>query len=299
MKTKLTSFLAMAAGPLLLAQENPTPAPVVPAAPPAPAAPAVPAAPPAVVRAPRPLQVPVAAFGYGQAEPEPEATRFDLDFPGGDPVTFVAAISKALGKEVNAIIPDEHKEVRLPAMKVRQVTVVQVFEALEIASTRLVERRTPTGYVPGPGMPQQMNIQNYNERSGFRTKGAHTEDAIWVFYHEGSPKSPPEPPAKPYVALRFFQLAPYLETGTKVEDITTAIQTGWKMLDDAEQPKPVFHNDAEQPKLTFHKDTKLLIVAGPEQKLNVVSEVLQQLPTPGRTIPYRPPVRPPPPAPQN
>jgi hypothetical protein len=280
----LIPFLAMAAGPLLLAQEDLPPAPV------APVAPAMPAAPPVrAVRAVPPGQPALASFGYGQPTPEPEATRFDLDFPGGDPETFVAAISKALGKEVNAIVPDEHKEVRLPAMKVRQVTVVQVFEALEIASSRLVERRTSTGYFGGPGMPQPVNIQNYNERSGFRTKGPPNENAIWVFYHEGAPKSPPEPPGKPYVALRFYQLAPYLETGTKVEDITTAIQTGWKMLDDAEQPKTPFHNDGEPPKLTFHKDTKLLIVAGPEQKLNVVSEVLQQLPTAGSGIPSRPP----------
>jgi len=288
MKTKLISLLAMAAGPWLLAQEDPTPAPTAPAPPAAPTAPA------RAVRAAVPAQPPMAVFGYGQPAPEPEATRFDLDFPGGVPGAFVAAVSKALGKQVNAIIPDEHREVMLPAMKVREVTVVQVFEALEIASDRLIERRTPSGFV-GPGMPQPMNVQNYHERSGFRTKGTHTEDSIWVFYHEGAPKSPPEPPGKPYVALRFFQLAPYLETGTKVEDITTAIQTGWKMLDDAEQPKPLFHNDAEQPKLTFHKDTKLLIVAGPEEKLNIVNEVLQQLPTAGRGVPVRPPAMPLPP----
>lgn len=296
MKTKLISLVAMAAGPWLLAQQDPTSAPTVP--PP----PAVAAPPAAAVRATLPGQPPMAMFGYGQpiAEPiaEPAATRFDLDFPGGDPGAFVAAVSKALGKQVNAIIPDEHREVMLPAMKVREVTVVQVFEALEIASDRLIERRTPSGFV-GPGMPQPMNVQNYHERSGFRTKGTHTEDSIWVFYHDGAPKSPPEPPGKPNVALRFFQLAPYLETGTKVEDITTAIQTGWKMLDDAEQPKALFQNDGDQPKLTFHKDTKLLIVAGPEQKLNVVSEVLQQLPTAGRTIPSRPPMIPPPRVPQS
>jgi len=52
----------------------------------------------------------------------------------------------------------------------------------------------------------------------------------------------------------------------KVEDITTAIETGWKM-----------QGATPTPKLSFHKDTKLLIGVGEPGQLQMVDEVLRQL----------------------
>ena len=71
-------------------------------------------------------------------------------------------------------------------------------------------------------------------------------------------------PEQPKVC-RFYQLTPYLET-YKVEDITTAIQTGWKML-----------GETNPPTISFHKDTKLLIAVGEPSKLQLIDSVLQQL----------------------
>ena len=65
--------------------------------------------------------------------------------------------------------------------------------------------------------------------------------------------------------MRFFQLGPYLEN-YKVEDITTAIETGWKML-----------GGGPAPAMSFHKDTTLLIARGEPEKLMLIDSVLQEL----------------------
>jgi hypothetical protein len=65
---------------------------------------------------------------------------------------------------------------------------------------------------------------------------------------------------------RFYPLTSYLERGLTVDDITTAIQTGWKML-----------GDKDAPTINFHKDTKLLIAVGDPAKLETIDSVLQAL----------------------
>ena len=65
---------------------------------------------------------------------------------------------------------------------------------------------------------------------------------------------------------RFYSLASYLERHLTVDDITTAIETGWKML--GENPLP---------KISFHKDTKLLIAVGEPAKLETIDAVLRAL----------------------
>jgi hypothetical protein len=63
-------------------------------------------------------------------------------------------------------------------------------------------------------------------------------------------------------------LSPYLDRGFTVDDITTAIQTGWKMA--GEMPTP---------ELNYHKETKLLIAYGEPNKLQTIQQVLQTLPS--------------------
>ncbi|PYI85361.1 MAG: hypothetical protein DME26_11190, partial [Verrucomicrobia bacterium] len=85
------------------------------------------------------------------------------------------------------------------------------------------------------------------------------DNPVWYFFHEKPLATEVEK------ACRFYQLAPYLET-YKVEDITTAIETGWKML-----------GEKNPPTISFHKDTKLLIAVGEASKLQLIDSVLQQL----------------------
>jgi hypothetical protein len=65
---------------------------------------------------------------------------------------------------------------------------------------------------------------------------------------------------------RFYSLAPYLDRHITVDDITTAIETGWKML-----------GDSAPANISFHKDTKLLIAVGEPSKLETIDAVLKAL----------------------
>jgi hypothetical protein len=183
--------------------------------------------------------------------------RFDLDFPGGRPRDMVEAIEKATGKTLNAIIPDDCSNVGIPGISVKNVTVAQLFEAVTLASKNT--RRYTTGSYGGLGRGESWSVMTLTY--GFRTEGTPNENSIWYFYQDKVPDSP-----SPAAVCRFYQLSPYLEAGYKVEDITTAIETAWKML-----------GIAPQPDMKYHKDTKLLIAVGEPDKLQIIDDALKQL----------------------
>lgn len=198
----------------------------------------------------------------GLPVPTSKERRFDLNFGGGGPADFIGVVSEARGKPVNAIIPDDLADTQLPEMHLKQVTVPQLFEALEAASRKTVFYRNDGGYGP---------MRSYSEQQtsfGFRTKGPVNDDAIWTFYYE---RPNPQPEPAPARAVRFYQLGPYLDS-YKIDDITTAIQTGWKML-----------GETSPPTMNFHKETKLLIAVGEPAQLQIIEEVLSQLATGGGT----------------
>ena len=79
----------------------------------------------------------------------------------------------------------------------------------------------------------------------------------------------------------------YLEAGTTVDDITTAIKTGAGMLGQATGIR-----GETGPTISFHKDTKLLIAVGEPSKLEIIDSVLRALdsqrpvvPAPARSSP--------------
>jgi hypothetical protein len=172
-------------------------------------------------------------------------TKFDLDFPGGTPNELVAAIQKSMGRPLNAIVPDEHVSVKLPPLKMKGVNVAQLFQALELAS-----QFNPSGFRTSESIT-----------FGFRAEGKISDDSIWYFYNNIHTKMPKE--------SRFYLLTPYLDRGLTVDDITTAIQTGWKMA--GISPTPV---------LSFHKETKLLIGVGDMYQLQTIDQVLGALRAP-------------------
>jgi hypothetical protein len=193
-------------------------------------------------------------------ESRPALTRFDLDFPGGTPADLRQAIERASGKPLNLVIPIDAANTPLPPLKMRSVTVSDLFNALRMASqatsrseTRVYTKRQKSisGEYQGPAF----YIADYI-RYDFQTVDHQpTDESVWYF-SSGINEKP--------TACRFWQLAPYLETYT-VDDITTAIQTGYKMLGDT------------APTINFHKETKLLIAVGAEGKLALIDAVLQQL----------------------
>ena len=195
----------------------------------------------------------------------PGLTRFNLDFPGGKPKELVAAIQKATGKPLNAIVPDELADVKLPPLKMTNVNVAELFNALMRASRKrpLCHRHDTTA----AGRPNY-NYQSFTTAYGFRTEGQATDESIWYFF-ENKPAMPPDAVTPAGRIARFYLLTPYLERGLTVDDITTAIQTGWKML-----------GEKETPTISFHKETKLLIAVGDANKLDTIDAVLKALEPP-------------------
>jgi hypothetical protein len=189
---------------------------------------------------------PTPASTQNAAPRNPDLVKFDLDFPGGTPRQLVEAIEKASGKPLNAVITDDDADLRLPPLKMRGVNVVELFRALSMASSKLIK-------IPGGTFSSSYGF-------GFDpSSGEFNDDTVWWFHHEKPVVAEPER------SCCFYQLAPFLET-YKVEDITTAIQTGWKML-----------GETNPPTITFHKDTKLLIAVGEQSKLHLIDSVLQNL----------------------
>ncbi|HEY1719073.1 MAG TPA: hypothetical protein VGH42_12370 [Verrucomicrobiae bacterium] len=203
-------------------------------------------------------------FTTANLQPTLEATnltKFNLDFPGGTPAELVKAIEKAMGKPLNAIIPDEFANEQLPPLKMNNVNVPRLFQALQLASVKQVQYVTGT-YFGGFGVSNP-SYSTFMSDYGFKTEGPETDDSVWYFFESKPPQSPPEK------TCRFYQLAPYLDRGLTVDDITTAIQTGWKM-----------EGETSPPEISFHKETKLLIAVGEPDKLEVIDNVLKALQPP-------------------
>ncbi len=233
-------------------------------------APAMPPRPEAPLHAPPPLSPPAGQFTErlqniiqrAGAPPQAEAgpTKFSLDFAGGTPGELVAAIEKATGRPLNAIIPDELANTRLPALKMNNVDVSQLFQALAAASHKSELVKSHDG---GPFGQASYNIAQTS--CGFRqgAEGKISDDTIWYFYVE-----------KPVLPLlsssakvcRFYSLAPYVGRGMTVDDIITASEAGWKML-----------GETNMPSISFHKDTKLLIAVGDPSMLETIDAVLKAL----------------------
>ena len=191
----------------------------------------------------------------GPGQRGPGLTKFDLDFPGGNPKDLVAAIQKSMSRPLNVIIPEEFETTRLPALKMKNVDAPQLFRALEAASSK------PESFAPGfyaPGMQPSARTISY----GFRANDNFaSDDTIWYFYVQK-----PNPMALAPKDCRFYSLASYLDGGLTVDDITTAIKTGAKML-----------GENQEPTISFHKDTKLLIAVGEPSKLEIIDSVLKAL----------------------
>lgn len=175
-------------------------------------------------------------------ESPPKLTKFDLDFPGGTPADLVTAIQKATGRPLNVVILEQDANRRLPPLKMSGVDAAQLFDALSETSLRMA----------------LINGHYQQTRFGFQTRGRPSDESIWFFRIE---EMPPPPPSS-----RFFQLAPYLGRGLTVDDITTAIQTAWKM-----------RGDVAPPKISFHKETNLLIAVGDPMSLDTIQQVLSAL----------------------
>jgi hypothetical protein len=192
----------------------------------------------------------------GSESGKSETTRFDLDFPGGTARELVDAMSKARGTQVNVVIGKLNDRVMLPPVRVHNATTADIFHAIATATTH----ETPV-------FGSDHTVHNQVVESQFIPAGdAVSDDATWSFVSNdwGSTTiAETEPPHE----LRDFQLRNYLSDKLTVEDITTAIRTGWDM-----------QGVKVQPVLKYHKETGILIVAGDPKLLDQIPKVLAELP---------------------
>src|SRR6185295_11516757 len=126
-----------------------------------------------------PQRVPALTLAGSQGSGANSLTRFNLDFPGGTPKQLVAAIQKAMDKPLNAIVPTEFADTKLPELKMNNVNVRELFAALE-ATSQKSEAYISSTYYGGGGTPQH-SYQVSQVTSGFRTVGNPTDDSIWYF----------------------------------------------------------------------------------------------------------------------
>ena len=197
-----------------------------------------------------------------QAEPAEELPKFNLDFQGGPVEVFVLELQHALKQVdqeffINIIVPQEFQETPLPRLKLRDIDVLQLFKALELASQKMVAYNV--GSFSHDGINRQPIQQTGTKRYGFTTTGPITRNSIWHFFAEEPPR------LAPVKMVRYFQLGPYLTQFT-MDDIGSAIEAGWNIL-----------GEKETPKLNFHQDTKLLIAAGSAEHLEMISTMLKEL----------------------
>jgi hypothetical protein len=194
-----------------------------------------------------------------QIEP-PALTKFNLDFPGGTPKQLVAAIEKAMGKPLNVIIPDEDAATKLPPLKLSDITFPQLSDTLKVGSTKAdyVYIRENNGLQSSRAVEVGYYFRTTDDRP--------TDNSVWFFRVTKKPEQPPSPPVEK--VCQYYSVAPYLDRGFTVEDITTAIKAGWKMS--GVNPTP---------ELNYHKETKLLIAYGEPSKLQSINQVLQTLPS--------------------
>jgi len=196
-------------------------------------------------------------FYYHNNPVFPTQTQFSIDFHGGSPTELVKVIEKSMGKPINVIINKEDENIEIPPLKMDSVCLSQLFGALEAASRKTVA-------VAGNGF--SMSYNQVTSSYGFKSDQQNPNDSSVWYFHVEKPSLPPVVATQK--TCRFYNLSPYLDRGFTVDDITTAIQTGWKMS-----------GETVLPELNYHKETKLLIAYGEPTKLQTITDVLQTLPT--------------------
>lgn len=195
-------------------------------------------------------------------------TSFNLEFHGGTPSDLVAAVDRAIGKPLNVIIPREDADIQIPALNMQNVVAPQLFNALEAASRQ--EVAVKNGSFSGSGVFGG-SYNTYTTDYGFKTADSPvTDTSVWYFF-ANKPSMPPVISTAP--VCRFYQLQGYLERGFTVDDITTAIQTGWKMA-----------GVTAPPALNYHKQTTMLIAFGKPDDLSTIQNVLDTLPSSNATV---------------
>jgi hypothetical protein len=240
---------------------------------------------PVHAQAPNPESVPVVVGRPGRTPGQPPSQpqedrgpQLDFTFHNLPLVEVIHQIQteyhKASGKHLNIMIPENLRDVAATNridVELKQITVPEVLDLLGMASQRPANDPHPNSGLRLAG--------GFTVGYSFRRVSSNEGTLTYLLVGQYPPPSPsepaaPQPPLAPVEpapprAVFFFSLDPYLERFT-VEDIITAVKTGWDL-----------DGKKERPTLKYHDQTKLLVASGDPFQVEMIKSVLANL---GRSV---------------
>ncbi|MHC4319417.1 MAG: hypothetical protein ACYS1B_12860 [Planctomycetota bacterium] len=168
-----------------------------------------------------------------------DAELISLNFRGGTALEFVAAVRRAAG-DINVVVAPEAKEVQMPAVTIKQVTVAAALELLNGQVRDLPGRRVQLSVI-------QMLVNDRRERQTYQIRA----------------KVSGRPTAQ---AAHVWTLAAVRNSGIASEAVLSAVETALEVV-----------GSATKPDVRFHEDTALLIASGDHDQLQAIEHVLDSL----------------------
>lgn len=188
--------------------------------------------------------------------------RISVSFAGGSLTEYATALTKA-GQNVNIVLSDLAKEVRLPAMSLRNTSVEAALRAvcalpMDAFDLDFVVHVGQAQTAAGPrGDPiYQVRVRDLRQKG---EKAAAAPRRVRVFSLHELTTAQPDANAQPPIA---------------VATLVTAIDTGLSLLAETTPS-----NGQAEPKalVRFHEESNLLFAAGSAWQLDVIEQVLARL----------------------
>lgn len=178
---------------------------------------------------------------------QPERTMWgviDLDFRGGSAVEFLNAVREATGGKVNIVAMPHVDEVTVPAMKLRQVSVIAAVSLLDGESLQTPDRVVRLGVQPvGPTGGDVMPLMKVNaivkEVNGY---AGPMRSNIW-------------------------SVADLISGGMTPDNITTAVSAALELLGP----------ESAKAQVRFHKETSLLLARAEIEQIEIINNVVDEL----------------------
>ena len=223
-----------------------------------------------------------AGSGGVSAPMEDTGPRMDFQFSGlplAEAIKNIQASYRkvAAPKSLNVVVGEhlrELAETNTVTLDVKQITVGEVLNLIGMSSQRAitwwsfqrnmgatVEQQGKAGFSFIPvassgGNPTYLLQSDYPAGYGLLKSSVGSSSG-------GVLAGAPPADSAPQKFVAYYPLENYLDR-FKVEDITTAMKIGWDLS-----------GTKGQPTMKFHEETKLLVVSGDQQQLQIVEKVLQ------------------------
>ena len=182
------------------------------------------------------------------------AATYQIEFNGGTAQDLVDRLTQVVTPAPNIILSPESKNVQVPAFELNNVTLPDLFQALNnLSKDKSAQWQLSGSTEPIWVLTPVHTSTDSHMASVFRPRSIDPLTGAPI-YPKAETKSCLVLPVGTYLA------------NYKLEDITTAVKTAWGML-----------GDDVGAEMKFHKDTELLIAVGTKEQLGVLSQVLKSL----------------------